>query len=191
MGRNQEQRLAKVNEEREHWFSQRPGKIKLPNIRVTNCTNDGWGDLNGPAYKAAITRNAAGFFEYMASTYSTTASPKDRNLRQVTASLTAFYGTLCGGGMFLTEAEVATLQDHTTAFGLAYQRLRNLAATEGELLWPVRPKVHKMQHVPEMAGVINPVHAQCYGDESLMGTTANVWKRSMSGRCNNKIQRLS
>ena len=146
------------------------------------------GDLSGPAIKAAITRNAAGFFEHLATTFFTSDSPKDRHLRQVTSSLYAFYGTLYGAGMFLSEDEVNTLQGHTTAFGLAYQRLRNLANTEEQLLWPVRPKVHKMQHVPELAGVINPVHAQCYGDESLMGTTAAVWRRSMSGRYKKNVQ---
>ena len=47
-----------------------------------------------------------------------------------------------------------------------------------------------MQHVPELLGVINPVRAQCYGDESLMGATVAVWRRSMSGRYKNKIQRV-
>ena len=96
---------------------------------------------------------------------------------------------LCmGAGRCLSDGEVNTLQGHTTAFGLAYQRLRNLANTEEQLLWPVRPKVRKMQHVPELVGVINPVHAQCYGDESLMGTTAAVWRRSMSGRYKKNVQ---
>ena len=92
--------------------------------------------------------------------------------------------------MFLTEEELSTLQAHSIAFGLAYQGLRNLACTRAELLWPARPKVHKLQHVPELVGVINPVHAQYYGDESLMGASVAVWRRSMSGRYNNNIQRV-
>ena len=62
-------------------------------------------------------------------------------------------------------------------FGLSYQRLRNLAGTSGEMAWPVTTKVHKMQHVPELANIINPVHLQCYADESLMGTSQKVWKK--------------
>ena len=93
-----------------------------------------------------------------------------RHVRLLTTSLVAFYNCLYTAGMFLTAEEVATLQHHTLAFGTSYKRLRNLAASVGALVWLVRPNVHRMQHAPELASHFNPVHAQCYGEESFMGT---------------------
>ena len=90
--------------------------------------------------------------------------------------------------MFLSGEQVATPQGHCTTFGLSYQRLRNLAATAGDLVWPVRPKVHNMQHVPELANILNPAQVQCYVEESYMGTTQQAWKKSMVGWCKAKVQ---
>ena len=83
------------------------------------------------------------------------------------------------------------MQQHTLAFGVSYQRLRNLAQAQKVLAWPIRPKVHKMQHVPELASHLNPVHAQCYLEESFMGTTAKVWRKSMVGIYSKGIQELT
>eukprot|EP00974_Lingulodinium_polyedra_P036538 3504325-Lingulodinium_polyedra.AAC.1 len=38
LGANQAQRLARVNEMREQWYSQHPGVIKLPTILLANCS---------------------------------------------------------------------------------------------------------------------------------------------------------
>ena len=60
---------------------------------------------------------------------------------------------------------------------------------EGDLIAPVRTKVHKMQHLPRLAGIINPIYVQCYGEESLIGTTVQVWKKCMNGRYDKQAQR--
>ena len=71
--------------------------------------------------------------------------------------------------MVLYGEQVATLQGHCTTFGLSYQRLNNIAAASGDLVWPVRPKVHKMQHVPELASILNPTQVQWYIGGELHG----------------------
>ena len=93
-------------------------------------------------------------------------------------------------GWFLNKEELVKLATHTQDFGVAYQRLRNIAAAEGELAWPIRPKAHKMMHIPELAGHINPIRVQCYSEESLMGTTARVYKKSMFGRYKATVQKV-
>ena len=60
---------------------------------------------------------------------------------------------------------------------------------EGDLIAPVRTKVHKMQHLPRFAGIINPRYVQCYGEESLIVTTVQVWKKCMRGRYDRHAQR--
>ena len=74
-------------------------------------------------------------------------------------------------------------------FGENYQKLRDWARDAGQLAWPVRPKVHKMQHLPQCCAVINPTAVQVYGEESLVGTTVRVWKKSMAGRYTGVVQR--
>ena len=53
---------------------------------------------------------------------------------------------------------------------------------EGDLIAPARTKVHRMQHLPRLAGIINPRCVQCYGEESLTGTTTQVWRKCVNGR---------
>ena len=62
LGRNKDERLATINARRLEHYATRPGDHKLPKINMTNITRDNWGNLSGPAYKAAITRAAAPFF---------------------------------------------------------------------------------------------------------------------------------
>ena len=173
--------LDRVNADRLAWYCRHPTMLKLPRILLANCKQDDWAERAGPAFKAAITRHAARLFEHMANKYLLGDSAVYRHVRRLTTSLVAFYSCSYTAGMFLTAEEVATLQHHALAFGTNYQRLRNLAALEGALVWPVRPKVHNMQHVPELASHLNPAHAQCYGEEGFVGTTTKVWKKSMSG----------
>ena len=188
LGSSQKTRLQRLNEERLRWYSGHTSLIRLPRLLLHSCQRDGWAELNGPAYKAAVTRHAAGFFDHLARTFCTSSAARDANLRKVTSALLGFYQVLYTAGWFLTDEELTTLREHTEAFGVAYQRLRNLAASEGVLAWPVRPKAHNMQHAPELAGHLNPVKVQTYAEESSMGTTAKVYKKSMSGRYRGKVQ---
>ena len=68
-------------------------------------------------------------------------------------------------------------------------QLREVARQKGWLLWNVTPKVHKMQHVPLLASVINPRFVQNYAEESLIGTCTAIWARSVSGRYRSVAQR--
>ena len=175
MGHNMQERLDAVSQERLVWYAQHKKVIKLPRILMASCVgSDGWADLCGPAFKAANTRAAARFFKPLAARHLHGDVVVNRHVRLVTSSLAAFFECLYSAGMFLTPEELATLQQHTLAFGVSYQRLRNLAQAQKVLAWPIRPKVHKMQHAPELASHLNPVHAQYYLEESFMGTTAKV-----------------
>ena len=61
LGNNIAQRLSRINGERLIWQRNHPNEIRLPRIGQNHLRKDGWGDLHGPAFKAAITRNASGF----------------------------------------------------------------------------------------------------------------------------------
>ena len=61
-------------------------------------------------------------------------------------------------------------------------RLREDARVRGKLYWKVAPKMHKLQHTPLHATVMNPRWVQNYAEESLIGTTTRVWQKAMRGR---------
>ncbi len=190
LGPNQAARLAHVNVLRANWYAVHPGVARMPKILMSNLTTEGWGDLSSPVIKAAMTRQAAPWFLDLANRFFTTASPTDTAVRTCLGALVRFYDTLYSANRFLTNDEVNALRRACLDFGVAYMRLRDIARTEGLLLWPVRPKVHKMQHFPLLSEVMNPRFIQNYIEESLVGTTTTVWKRSVKGRYEEHVQRV-
>ena len=77
----------------------------------------------------------------------------------------------------------------TESFGECFMRLREIARVKKWPLWNVTPKVHKMQHVPLLATVLNPRCVQNYAEESLIGTCTAIWARSVRGRYSNVVQK--
>ena len=67
-------------------------------------------------------------------------------------------------------------------FGEDWIRCREFARLRHALVFNVTGKVHKTQHLPAMAAIINPAWVSCYAEESLIGTTMRVWKQSQHGR---------
>ena len=89
---------------------------------------------------------------------------------------------------FPSDQTIKTLKDVCIEFGEHFMRCREHARIHEILLWRVTGKVHKMQHPPAMAQIMNPSHVACYLEESLVGTTVRVWKQSMYGRYEQMIQ---
>lgn len=190
LGPNQDVRLAAINAARDAFYSTRPGLHKLPKIFLKSLRSNGWGDLHGPAFKAAIVRSAAPFIADLVATHCIGDEILDRSLRGVTAKLAEFYQILYDAPMFLAPASRARLQAVCLEFGLHYQRLRELSRRAGLLAFAVTPKVHKLQHVPMLAKSINPRFVQCYIEESIVGSVVGSYKGSVRGRYRPSVQRV-
>ena len=190
LGANKEARLAVINARREEFYTDNPGAHRLPKIYMGNCTRDGWGNLSGPAYKAAKIRGAAPFFRSLVHSYCTSARPQDREMRNVVAALDDLYNELYAAPMFPSDATVARVRKICLDFGAAYQRMRELSRRAGKYAFPVTPKTHKVQHLPKLTTCINPVRVQVYAEESLMGSTTSTWRGSKSGRYKHVVQRI-
>ena len=182
-GASQTVRLMAAQDYLSAWYERHPGTHRLPRIRKTNLTDSsGWANLNGPTIKAANTRAAAPAFEALTHQFFNGVSERDACLRQVVSMLAEFYDLLYASPVFLSNETLARLTHVVQTFGASFQRLRALARHQGQSAWKVTPKVHKMQHLPMLSGIINPCWVQCYAEESLVGTTTRVWKRSVAGR---------
>ena len=66
--------------------------------------------------------------------------------------------------------------------GTEHQGLRAFAGVADKRVWQIEPKVPKILPYPYLARGINPEALQNYGEEALIGTVTNTWKRSISGR---------
>ena len=190
LGPNRDARLTRINDLLKEWYRANPAENRLPPILSSNLTNNGWYDFTGQAIKAAATRCARGFFLHLCQLYFNRGTRSDALLLTLLTNLCEFYTILYSGDMFLPDASLDRLRTVTIAFGEAYQALRAHCAEQAILGFPVRPKMHRMQHLPRCARSINPVTLQCYAEESLVGTTTRVWKRSMAGRYEPGVQRV-
>ena len=183
LGRNKQDRLRAINQRRQEWYAGRAGGGNpMPTILMSSLTSNGWGDLSGPAIKAAMTRDAAPFFEHISEEYLRDGDEQHHLAYTAASRLADYYRLIQDGSRFLTDEQIRRLRTIILEFGDAYQRLRSISRQRGELLWPVRPKVHKFMHIPQACAVMNVRFLICYLEESLIGTTTNVWKKTLSGR---------
>ena len=189
LGNTKEIRLAQVNVVIKQWYDDYPGTHRMPPIKMNNTVLNGWWELHGPTVKAAATRAAAPVFSYLAGRYFPTGSPLDVALRGVTAGLADFYDTLYSEPMFMGREALERFAAVTVGFGEHYQALRQLCLGRNIFAFQVTPKVHKLQHFPMLAEIVNPRFCQVYAEESQIGTTTRCWKRSMAGRYRAHIQR--
>ena len=72
--------------------------------------------------------------------------------------------------------------------GYSTKGFESLLGSQTDVTGTSYPKVYKILHYPYFARVINPKAVQNYGEEALIGTVTNTWKRSISGRYKKKVQ---
>ena len=191
LGHNLQARMDTINTLRKTHYENRGGVSRLPKLLLSNCTSsDGWAVLSGKAIKAAMTRQSLPFWSELVHRYCISDAPKHRNLRSLVDSLSEIYRVFYTGPMFLNSDDQGKLRVACSTFGVCYQRLRELHRQEQSLAFNVVPKIHKLQHLPMHATCINPKFLQCYGEESLIGTSTRTYSGSMNGRYQGSIQRL-
>lgn len=159
LGRNQGLRMKRINTLMKRWYTDhgRPGESRLPTLRLQDVLKDGVAELHGQAMKAAATRHAAPFFHALALEYFTSDTLRNQLVQEVTGKLVQFYEIETENEIFFSKAAHRRYSAACVAFGTAYQRLRALAeANDEEELWPLKPKLHKMQHLPFFRRLAQP-----------------------------------
>jgi hypothetical protein len=189
-GRNREERLRVINDERQAHYKNRANVGALPKILIASVARDGWGDLTGRAYKAAVTRNASPFFRELVVKWCTSETRVDVCLRSVVSRLDDVYQLLYSQGLFLDDVSQVALRAHCIEYGESYQELRQLSRRAHLHAFPVRPKCHKFQHIPYLSSGINPKATQAYGEESLVGTVVGTWQGSVAGTYASSVQEV-
>ena len=192
VGRSIPDRLATINSERVRWYRAHPGLLPLPPIRRQNLRRDDWAELHGPAFKAANSRQASGFFLHLATKYLQGRTVGGQDLEscmwRIVYGLNDLYSLMWGQPRFLLPEHVLRIREACISFGEAYMRCRQWAKERGELAFNVTVKVHRMQHLAAMAEIMKPAWVSCYSEESSVGTTTRVWRQSMHGRYAKTVQ---
>ena len=189
LGRTRADRLQAINEYMKDWYKRRPGWHRLPPLRPTSLRDaQGWANLVGPTVKAANTRAFTPLLRDFARVHFASGSDRDRNVLGVLEGLASYYELLYAAPRFLPMDSIALLRQICFSIVENWMALRAAARVRSELTWKISPKVHKLQHTPLYASVLNPRHVQVYAEESLVGTTVNIWKKSVSGRYQRTVQ---
>ena len=128
------------------------------------------------------------FFKHLSNKFLILQTPEEQSMTRVLNNLYELYGMLWNSPRFLLQNDLDELQRVCIQFGEDWMRCREFARLRNALLFNVTGKVHKTQHIPAMAAIINPAWVSCYAEESLIGTTMKVWKQSQKGRWKRLIQ---
>ena len=163
----------------------------MPRIRPSNLVDgSGWADLSGPAIKAANTRAFAPVLRDLSYDHFTAGSATDDAALKLMDNLVNFYNILYTEPVFMSQPALDRLRATCINLGESYMVLRAICRHNSRLFFRVTPKVHKIQHVPFYAEVLNPRFIQVYAEESGVGTTTTVWKASVSGRYHAHVQEV-
>ena len=192
LGRTQQQRLNQINalmkeHQKNHNTAHRMPTLRLQDLKATG----GWGCLTGRVVKAANTRAMLPFLLELVEEYFGGAESYDRSVRKVVASLVGIQKIFYSSGMFISDEKQTELKTHFERYERHWQNLRHLSDLVRENNWQITPKVHYSCHFVDLAKLINPVSTQCYGEESLIGRVAKIWRASASGPYHATIQRTT
>jgi len=182
-GANLEARLDFLNADIRGFYSHTLASSRLPKLKLDSFHGPGFAELRGPLVKAANTR---GIIPYTVAlqTRAVACNPTDDNKHALkcTKAMNRLLDVLYRGDYFLSQADVDVVAMQCFKIGIHYQWLALDARTNGVARWAQRPKLHLLVgHIPSQARLINPVRVQGYVNESMVGTVANIYKKSMKG----------
>ena len=146
------------------------------------------GELSGPAIKAANTRCGVPLVRDFCKEVFKTPDEVDTDVVAVLSELSDWYDILFEGGVFLEGSALERLRELTTSIGVRVLRLREWSRVNSKLYWSVKPKMHKMQHLPIYAELLSLRYLHVYMEESHMGTIARIYQAAMRGRYYDDIQ---
>ena len=178
LGANQDQRLSFLNGRMASFLAGK--KSKMPPFRLSNLILKGWGNLHGQTVKSANSRTLAPWFAELAEEF-LGDSPEHKSIKKLTATLRDIYALIYSAGFFLSDGEKTRLRDLTIRFGTHYQFASVCASNNNQLRFPITPKLHLMQHLPEQSDLINCRFTQNYLEEGMMGRLQQVWKGILHG----------
>ena len=161
----------------------------MPALRLENLKLEGWHMLNGKLVKAANNRSLVPFLQHCAYKYLSPHGGYSSATRKVCDALVAIERIMYSSNMFFDDAQKLAFKNEFLKLGQNWMYLRNVCYGLEIDAWQIRPKVHYCCHLPSQGDLINPRFTQVYGEESLIGKVARVWRASAQGPFHATIQK--
>ena len=191
LGRNQESRLANLNLSMAQFQDKQKTPSRMPEFRSDNfVSKDGWAQLSGQLIKAANTRHLVPWLVNVTEEYFDKPTKFDRAVVSLLQNLQVFYQVMYSADTFFTPEELTKFNSCVLKFGIRYQFLREHFKVNNDYFLNFVHKVHAMQHLPEIASVINPRMLQCYAEEGAVGRIGTIWKASKHGPYRKRVQEV-
>ena len=159
LGTSKEARLQLITTMLPECYDQHNGTHRLPPLRLTNVSSDGWDNLHGPAIKAANTRAAVHAFRGLCRRWVDRGTLSDNPVRFVIDAL------CLRNAVFVSDGGITRLHAASIQLGTEYKRLREFDRVADRRDW---------------SRVINPKTIQNYHEQALISTVTNTWKPSIS-----------
>ena len=189
LGSTQAERLANLNQNMKSFQSTNKTPSRMPQIYLNNLTDgSGWADLTSQLVKAANTRNLVPWLVSLCPVYFNADTNFDKAVTTMLRSLNEIYEIMYKAGFFFTQDESRKFSALILKFGIRYQWLRSFFQSREQLYFAFMHKHHAMQHLPQVARLINPIKVQCYAEEGAVGRIAKIWKASKHGPYKKRIQ---
>ena len=90
----------------------------------------------------------------------------------------------------MSDESLRRLETVLIIIGEEWVHLREVARLAGHAHWKISTKTRKQQHTLVYARALNPRFVQCYIEESQMGTSLLVWRKSMAGVYEGGVQEM-
>ena len=194
LGPNRQARLDVINGLMSEYYTNSKADVssRMPPLKLQYLfNNQGWEMLSGQAVKAASTRHLVNFLSVLVDKYYNDESVEENRLvGRVVRSLSKVYATVYSSGFALSPDDGNDLRRLMFRFGASMQNLRELKRLANVQGWQIIIKAHYMQHLADMAQVLNPRWLQVYQEESNVGIMARIWQRSAAGRYRARAQKL-
>lgn len=191
LGSTQQARLDTLNQRMRRWQITNGTSHLMPLIRMQDLKTVHWHMLSGKLVKAANTRALIPFLKHAAHQFLSPHGGYASAARKVFDALFEIEHIMYSSGMFFTDAQKESFRNQFSKLGRAWMFLRHYSSVLRTDAWQVTPKVHICFHLPSQGDLINPRFTQVYGEESLMGKVARLWRSAASGPYHASIQKSS
>ena len=193
--RSKDEGLQMLNDKIKNFYAQNPVDAHLPTLTMLNLKDErrpteSFPVLHGKAIKAANTRGIIPFAAMLAVELDD-GSPHKHHRARCAVELQRFYDVVHRAGMFPTAGESDAMANAISRCLKHYCWLAKHVVKEGRMAYNVVPKMHYFFHLALRSTGTNPRFGQTYINESMAGRICSIYKASLCGTGNHKVQQRS
>ena len=185
-------RLDLLNAERLAYYMTNHVEHRMAPLKLTNIVLPSeFPELHGHFVKAANTRALMPLVLSLCDRHlARFQTDEAKHMQKVTAAVCGLYDVLYSSGCFLEVNNLREVEKCCKKSCEHYQCLAVSTMHTGIRRWKMPIKVHyACGHIPEQCKLLNPIYAQGYRSESMVGKVTAIYKSLQDGQFAEHIQR--